>query len=81
MKSARKIKPLKSGQIGQAKEGQAMHYSVVKDAALYAAIAVAVTIKDSFSIEKMTACYLAIFLVILFCLEVARDWEERQKGR
>lgn len=56
-----------------------MHYSVVRDAALYAAIAVAVTIRDSFSVEKMTACYLAIFLVILFCLEVARDWEERKR--
>lgn len=56
-----------------------MHYSVVRDATLYAAIAVAVAIRDSFSIEKMTACYLTIFLVILFCLEVARDWEERRR--
>lgn len=56
-----------------------MHYNVIKDAALYAAIAVAVAISDSFCIEKMTACYLAIFLVILFCLEVARDWEERRR--
>lgn len=56
-----------------------MHYNVIKDAALYAAIAVAVAIRDSYKIEKMTVCYLAIFLVILFCLEVAKDWEERRK--
>lgn len=56
-----------------------MHYNVIKDAALYAAIAVAVAIRDSYSIEKMTVCYLAIFFVLLFCLEVAKDWEERRK--
>lgn len=56
-----------------------MHYDVIKDAALYAAIAVAVAIRDSYSLDKMIACYLAIFMVFLFCLEVAKDWEERKK--
>lgn len=55
-----------------------MHYNAVRDAALYAAIAVFAAVPDKSNPAVMTMCYICIFLVLLFFLEVAQDWMERR---
>ena len=56
-----------------------MHYGTVRDAAMYAAIAIFAVVQDKSNPAVMTVCYIVIFLVLLFFLEVARDCRERKK--
>lgn len=58
-----------------------MHYNTVRDAALYAAIAVFAAVPDKSNPVVTTVCYIVIFLVLLIALEVAQDWMERREKK
>lgn len=58
-----------------------MHYTTIKDAAICTALAASTGFWQPRDAPQAVMCYIAIFILLVIGLEVARDWEERREKR
>lgn len=58
-----------------------MHYTTIKDAAICTAVAASTGFWQPRDAPQAMMCYIAIFILLVIGLEVARDWEERREKR
>lgn len=57
-----------------------MHYITIKDAAICTALAASTGFWRPRDAPQAIMCYIAIFILLVVGLEVARDWEERREN-
>ena len=58
-----------------------MHYTTIKDAAICTALAALTGFWQPRDVPQAVMCYIFIFVLLVAGFELARDWEERRRGK